>query len=442
MTELNTFSTADLLSGLCSGALDLLEHLEQLADRFAEIEPAVQAFVPEDNRFERLRTEARVLLDRFPEPEGRPLLFGLPVGVKDIFHVDGMTTRAGSRLPTEVLSGAQADVVTDLIQNGALIVGKTVTTEFAYFAPGPTRNPRNPSHTPGGSSSGSAAATAAGLCGGALGTQTIGSVNRPAAFCGVVGFKPTFGRVSTAGVIPLAASLDHVGFFTRGVAGMLLISHAVVPHWTALESLPGPRLAVPQGPYLDRLSDTGQRHFERTVSQMRDASFSIDELDLLPDFEDVVERHNRIVAFEAAERHDAWFAGHADLYHQRTADLIRSGRSLDPDEVEADRMGRMQLRGQIIEVMDRHQIDLWITPSAPGPAPEGLDSTGDPIMNLPWTQSGLPTLTIPSSVAEAGLPLGIQLVARAQADEQLLRWGLLVEAALALPERELQIGAF
>ena len=197
--------------------MDLTAKLDQLETRYAIREPQVRAFLPEWKPFERLRQEARSLTKAFPDAGQRPPLFGITLGVKDIFHVDGFPTHGGSDLPPETIGGPEADSVTPLKQAGALIVGKTVTTEFAYFAPGPTRNPHNSLHTPGGSSSGSAAAVAAGLCDLALGTQTIGSINRPAAFCGVVGYKPTYDRISKKGVIPLAPSLDHVGLFSQEV---------------------------------------------------------------------------------------------------------------------------------------------------------------------------------------------------------------------------------
>ncbi len=165
----------------------LLTYLGDLEEHFQEREPDVLAFVPEDSRFKRLRREVRTLLAEYPDPAKRPELFGVPVGIKDIFHVDGFVTRAGSEVPAELLQGAEAESVRRLKAAGALIMGKTVTTEFAYFAPGPTRNPYNPAHTPGGSSSGSAAAVGAGLCPLALGTQTVGSITRPAAFSGAVG---------------------------------------------------------------------------------------------------------------------------------------------------------------------------------------------------------------------------------------------------------------
>ena len=180
----------------------------------------------------------------------------MTVGVKDIFHADGFTTQAGSRVPPEELQGRQAESVTKLKNAGALILGKTVTTEFAYFTPGPTRNPHNPEHTPGGSSSGSAAAVGAGLCPLALGTQTIGSLVRPAAFCGVVTLKPTYDRISRGGVIPLSPSLDHIGFFTPNVSTAKLVAPFIYQDWKDTNaSDEKPILGIPEGDYLNCASD-------------------------------------------------------------------------------------------------------------------------------------------------------------------------------------------
>src|SRR5829696_7702500 len=206
-----------LIEALRSNELTLPEYLSQVEAQFTGREPAILALLPEENRFARLKTEADTLALGYPDLVNRPPLFGAFVGVKDIFHVEGFTTQAGSALPSELFQGEEAESVTRLKDAGALIFGKTVTTEFAYFSAGPTRNPHNVAHTPGGSSSGSAAAVAAGFCQLALGTQTIGSIIRPASFCGVVGLKPTYERISRAGVIPLSPSLDHIGFFTPDI---------------------------------------------------------------------------------------------------------------------------------------------------------------------------------------------------------------------------------
>ena len=218
---------AKTASALRNGQLDLLHYINETCDRIEAIEPTIQAFLPEPHRRARLLAEAEVLQSRFPDPGDRPPLYGVLVGVKDVFVVDGFPTQAGSQLPAELFVGQEATCVSLLRRAGALIAGKTISTEFAYFEPGPTRNPHNPDHTPGGSSSGSAAAVAAGFCPLALGTQTIGSTIRPAAFCGIIGFKPTYGRIPTPGLILCSVSLDTVGFFTQDISGTVLVASLI-----------------------------------------------------------------------------------------------------------------------------------------------------------------------------------------------------------------------
>jgi Asp-tRNA(Asn)/Glu-tRNA(Gln) amidotransferase A subunit family amidase len=409
----------------------MTDYLSLLESRFAERESEVLAFVPEEGRFERLRREAQALMSRYPHPESRPALFGIPVGVKDIFHASGFVTRAGSRLPSEVLQGPEAESVTTLKNAGALVMGKTVSTEFAYFGPGPTRNPHNPEHTPGGSSSGSAAAVAAGLCPLALGTQTIGSIVRPASFCGVAGFKPSYERISRAGVIPLSPSLDHVGVFTTGVAGAALAASVLCRDWKTEMLQSKPVLAIPEGPYLERASDEMLAHFRAVCRRLRDADYLVKSVNAMPDFTAIRERHMLITAAEAARVHANWFPRFHDLYHPKTAELIRHGQSMTDDQLQEALAGREQLRNELSSLMDEHHIDLWIAPSAPGPAPEGLESTGDPVMNLPWTHAGLPALNLPSGRNADGLPLGLQLAARRYADEMLLAWAAEIERAVS-----------
>jgi Asp-tRNA(Asn)/Glu-tRNA(Gln) amidotransferase A subunit family amidase len=411
--------------------LDLWDTIDELEARFAAREPVLLAFVPEAERFRRLRREARALLDRYPQPASRPPLFGVLVGVKDIFRADGFPTHAGSRLPPTLFEGAEAASVTRLKAAGALIVGKTVPTEFAYFAPGPTRNPHRPDHTPGGSSSGSAAAVAAGLCDLALGTQTIGSIVRPAAFCGVAGYKPSYDRIAREGVIPLAPSVDHVGLFAADVDGIRRAAGVLCGDWrSGISDSRRPVLGVPEGPYLARASEEGLAHFRAVCDRLAQAGYAVKQVKAMPDFEAIVERHNRIVAAEAARVHAAWFARHADLYHAKTADLIRRGQAV-PESALADAVrGRERLRGELTALMDARGIDLWLSPSAPGPAPRGLESTGDPVMNLPWTHSGLPVIGLPAGANGEGLPLGVQIVARWRADEALLEWVSQIAPAL------------
>lgn len=404
---------------IAHGGLDRLEAL------FAEREPEVRAFLPEEGRFDRLRREAAAL-----DPEPRLPLFGLPVGVKDIIRVDGFPTRAGSRLPPEALAGTEAACVTALRKAGALILGKTVSAEFAYFAPGPTRNPWNPEHTPGGSSSGSAAAVGAGLCPLALGTQTIGSVIRPAAFCGVVGFKPSAGRIPKDGVFPLAPSYDEVGFFTPDVATAALAAPVLCTGWVAGKPERKPRLGVPEGPYLDRADPEGLAHFHSVCGRLAAAGYEIETVPVLRDFDEVLARHFRVFAGEAARVHQTWFDRFGGLYEPRTADLIRRGWTITEAELEEDRAGRERLLEELTAPMDRRGFDLWISPPARGAAPRGLDSTGDPVMNVPWTQAGMPVICLPAGWNEAGLPLGLQAAGVLGSDEELLAWAADLENTL------------
>lgn len=412
----------------------LQAYLEWLEARFDATEPRLRAFLTESGRFQRVREDAERLHQRFPEPTQRPPLFGLPLGVKDIFHVEGFATHAGSQLPEQALAGDQASCVTALREAGALILGKTVTTEFAYFAPGPTRNPHNIGHTPGGSSSGSAAAVAAGLTPLALGTQTIGSINRPAAFCGVTGYKPTYARISAAGVIPLSPSLDHIGYFTLDAASAAWVAPLIVAGWTPDDINVRPlRLAIPVGPYLDKAEPTALEQFEVDCAAMQSAGHEVFELPVLSDFEAIVERHNLILAADAARVHQSWFGSFSERYHVKTSELIRRGEAISNTAYETATLEVEVLKDQLGDTMDDHEIDAWITPSAPGPAPAGLESTGDPAMNLPWTQSGMPSATLPSARSKEGLPLGIQLVARVGRDEQLLAMATQLEPCFSYP---------
>jgi Asp-tRNA(Asn)/Glu-tRNA(Gln) amidotransferase A subunit family amidase len=423
-----------LAADLRSGRLPLPDYLDRLEALFEEREPELLAFLPEPGRFERLRREAGALAARYPRAAGRPPLFGIALGVKDIFHLDGWPTRAGSRLPPAELGGPEAASARTLRQAGALVLGKTVTTEFAYFAPGPTRNPRHPGHTPGGSSSGSAAAVGAGLCPLALGSQTIGSIVRPAAYCGVVGFKPSYGRIATAGVVPLAPSLDHVGVLAAEVAAARVAARLLCRGWRPdaarrRDRRRPMRLGIPEGPYLQRASAEALASFGAACDRLTAAGFEVEAVPALPDFEEVARRHLLLFAAEAARVHASWYERHARLYDARTAALVERGRSAPAAEVAGARAGRARLRRDLEALMDRHRLDFWISPSATGPAPRGLDSTGDPVMNLPWTYCGLPVLGLPAGESAGGLPLGLQVTARFHGDERLLAWGSALESA-------------
>lgn len=431
MSSSPPFSTlAKLADELRSGKRPLLKFLDELESYFTQREPEVLAFLPEEVRFDRLRREATELLEKFPDVDKRPSLFGIPIGVKDIFQVDGFETQAGSQLPTELLQGKEAQCVSQLKEEGVLILGKTVTTEFAYFAPGPTKNPYHPEHTPGGSSSGSAAAVGASLCPLAFGTQTIGSINRPAAYCGAVGYKPSYDRISKAGVIPLASSVDHIGLFAPDCAGLELATAVLCQHWQDVVPNRKPTLGIPEGPYLEYASPEGRRHFRHLCRTLHEAGFVVKSILVMPDFEKIRERHQRLVAAEAARFHAPWIEAHGAKYHPKTTALFEQGQSVSDRQLKTAVKNRTTLRDSLTQTMQKQNIDLWLSPPAQGSAPHGLDSTGDPIMNLPWTHAGLPTLTLPAGKGEQGLPLGIQLTGRWYEDEALLGWGSLLSAHL------------
>ena len=419
----NAAPLAATVASLRQGQHSFSLYLDQMGARIDTFDARVQALLPEPKRMARLRRELAALRERFPDPAARPPLYGALVGVKDIFHVDGFVTRAGSQVPPELFAGPEATCVQQLRAAGALIVGKTVTTEFAFFEPGPTRNPHNLAHTPGGSSSGSAAAVAAGLCTLALGTQTIGSVIRPAAFCGIVGFKPSYDRIATPGLVYFSRTADHVGLFTQDVAGMALAAAVLCQDWQP-QPAPArlPVLGIPAGPYLAQTEPAAMTAFEREVTKLQDAGYAVKRIPVLANIAEINDRHRRMCFAEFAQEHAAIYANHAALYRPRTAEIIEIGKTVSADELAAGRASCLQLRAQLQATMDQENIDLWICPPALGPAPAGIQITGDPNMNLPWTHAGLPALTVPAGVAANGLPLGLQLVARFGADEGLLAW--------------------
>ena len=411
-----------VINALHTGDLTLAEYLAQVEARFKEREPDILAFLPEEDRFERLQQEAHVLLSDYPDSIDRPFLFGLTAGVKDIFHVDGFVTQAGSQLQAEELQGEEADSVVKLREAGSLIAGKTVTTEFAYFSPGPTRNPHNPEHTPGGSSSGSAAAVAAGLCFVALGTQTIGSIIRPASFCGVVGVKPTYDRISRKGVIPLSPSLDHVGFFTSNVESAIQVARALYKDGDEPTiPLRKPILGIPEGPYLEMVSEEGSLHFDAICKRLS-TEYNLQHVPLMADFQSIRDRHDVIMSVEAARVHADWFGKYEKLYSTKFSELIRRGKAYSDSQYQEALKSRDDFRAEMRRAMIDHNIDLWICPSTIGAAPKGLESTGDPVMNLPWTQAGLPAMNVPAGKNQENLPLGLQLVGNWHKDESMLFW--------------------
>jgi len=423
-------SLPDLVAAFQGDGTGSAEYLEALEEVFEATNGEIAAFYPEEGRFERLAAEAEALAQRFPDTRDRPPLFGVPVGVKDIFHVDGFATTAGSRVPAAELAGPESESVSALKRAGALIMGKTVTTEFAYFGPGATRNPVDRERTPGGSSSGSAAAVGAGLCPLTLGTQTIGSICRPASYCGAVGFKPTYDRTSRAGVIALAPSVDHIGCFAGDAAGVTLAASVLIPDWRSGLERRRPRLGIPESPYLSRASTSGRERFRLGCERLVAAGFEVLNVEMMADFDAVEARHRLLVAAEAARVHEPWFGTWGETYHEKTRELIETGLAVSDEALERALAGCSQLRGEVMAAMGERSVDLLLTPAAQDVAPLGLDSTGDPVMNLPWSHSGLPSVSLPLPCAPGELPFGLQLVGRHGDDERLLAWSHEIEETL------------
>ncbi|MFH9349442.1 amidase [Kitasatospora sp. NPDC017646] len=422
-------------AGLRAGAPGLPEHVDRFCALVERVDPLLHAFVAEPGRYDRLQARASELAERYPEPAGRPPLYGVAVGVKDIVHVDGLPTHGGSALPPGVLAGPQAVVVDRLLAAGAMVAGKTVTAEFAASAPGPTRNPHQPGHTPGGSSSGSAAAVAAGLVALAIGTQTVGSVIRPAAYCGVVGFRPTYGRIPVAGVIPNAPSFDTLGLFTADLAGAALAAPLLCDGWRGAapgpEARPAPVLGVPDGPYLERAEPVALRAFEEWVARFERAGLAVRRVPLFPDFTEVTRQSQIVNRFELARSHADWFARFGGLYRPETVASIRTGQGIAAEDRAAALRFREWLRERVAAATATAGVDLWLAPSAPGGAPEGLHATGDAVMSLPWSYLGLPALSLPAGRTPEGLPLGLQVVGAAGGDERLLSQASVLERVLS-----------
>ena len=427
-----------------------------LLNRIEEVEPRIKALAvgPDgapaesaSDRRKRVELELDALFTAYPdasspsehartEAAGRPPLFAVPLGVKDIFSADGFATRAGSRLPPDLFDGPEATSVSRLRKAGAIVLGKTVTTEFAYFAPGPTANPWNLSHTPGGSSSGSAAAVSAGYAAMALGTQTIGSVNRPASFCGIVGFKPTYGRVPIDGVVPCAASADTVGLLAADVSTARAGAAVLVGDWNAEAVSTGSQhhLLLANDAYTAQ-ADTEIRSAIAELAERLGDGWDVEQAGIFSSIDLLNEVHRQMVAREFAEVHRQWMSTHRDLYAPQSLELAAAGGAVSDEELQTAIAGRAELRAQLDSMMHEAGVLAVLTPSAPGAAPHGLDATGSPLLNLPWTYAGMPTVTLPAALARHGLPLGVQLVGRSGTDEALLELAAELEAAIGFAAR-------
>jgi aspartyl-tRNA(Asn)/glutamyl-tRNA(Gln) amidotransferase subunit A len=402
-----------------------LDLLESLLARIEELEPRLDAWVTVD--VEGARKVAKILTREAKNGDLRGLLHGIPVGIKDIYDTMGLKTTMGSPLYADHVPDRDAVIVTKLREAGAVILGKTETTEFAYLDPAPTRNPWNTGHTPGGSSSGSAAAIAAKMCPLALGTQTGGSVMRPASFCGVTAIKPTHDLLSREGIYPQSWSLDHVGFMARSVEDLKLTLGAL----TGVETQPRirkPRIGIPTAYFNEAGTEEVTRNYEETVKRLRSAGAEIIDFNLPASFRVVHPAHRVIMFAEAAAVHEAKFRETPTLYRPNMQGEVYSGLLIPSSTY----LHAQRIRGRFREEMTASMggLDALLTPTAPTTALKGLASTGDAAFNAPWSFAGFPTVTIPSGLAGDGLPLGVQLIAKPYEEAKLLDVAAWCESAL------------
>ena len=381
--------------------------------------------------------EALIDWDRFGaiERAGKVLdgpLCGWSVAVKDIIDLAGVPTRCNAPFVPAQPAMTNAAIVDELINQGAFVMAKSATTTFAYADPATTRNPWNLRHTPGGSSSGSAAAVACGMVRLALGTQTVGSINRPAAFCGVVGFKPTYGTLPMEGVFPFSKTVDTMGFFTATAADAqdafaALTAQAPANSPTAL------RIGVALDLHREPAEPSMAKAVQAAAGRLQDAGHHVQEHALSTLFEPAHEHHWNLIAAELAKVHENLFARHGKNYTPKLRQLIETGRKVHPKTLEAIASHRTELISSIDSIFEG--FDLLLCPSAAGPAPRGLEATGDPRMNLPWTYCATPTVTLPAALGPGGLPLGIQLSGRRGSDRTLLAAAVTIEKLLQFHQR-------
>ena len=397
-----------------------IESINRCCQNIAERESEIRAFVEETLDLDRIREQADALLNHYPDVAERPPLFGVLVGVKDIVHVDGFATACGSSLPVELLTGAEAPMVARLKRAGAIIAGKTITAEFACSDPGPTRNPCNLEYSPGGSSSGSVAGVAADFFDLGIGSQTGGSTVRPAAYCGVLGFKPSLGRLDSEGFFHYSKSMDHPGLFARDVSMLESAMQVLVDDWRPDAVCAQPRFAIPQGPYLEIPGEAARRQFFEVIEYLRQYGLHIESHDVLDDIQRQNEDLDRLTAAEIYRVHAQWLEQYGDRYGPKLREVLAQGAEVGDTELEALRATARHKQEEMRDCMRDLGVDYWLSPAATDVAPQGLEWTGDHRMNSIWTYTGLPAISLPSGVNHAGLPYGLQLVGRYRLDEELL----------------------
>lgn len=411
---LHQLSAADAADAIAAGRLTSEALVAACLDRIASREKDVQAWAWID-------PEAALKEARYRDRE-RPKtrLHGIPVGVKDVIDTHDMPTEYGSPIYRGNRPSADAACVAQVREAGGVILGKTVSTEFATRHPNKTRNPLNLEHTPGGSSSGSAAAVADGMVPIAFGTQTSSSVIRPAAFCGVVGYKPTFNLLNRAGLKFLAESLDTLGLLSRSVRDCALLTETLsgmpVTSFDTVEELK-PRIGFCRTPYWSKADKPSQANLERAAGQLAAAGAAVREVELPAEFEAAAETQITVSGYEFYRALTYERTRFPELISENLMGRILAGGRVTRERYEAAQTLAVRLRAAFADIMRNH--DLLLVPAAPGEAPRGLGDTGDPLFGLTWTMLHVPCLTLPYGTGPNGLPLGLQFVAAQGADARL-----------------------
>lgn len=422
---LSRLSAREAHRRIVAGKITAEALLAACLDRIRALDGELKAWTHVDDAGARATARERDAEIRAGRPRGP--LHGVPIGIKDIFDVAGMPTTGGARPWAHRRVTEDATSVARLRAAGAVIVGKTATTEFAYRDPAPTRNPWNPRHTPGGSSAGSGAAVAARMVPLANGSQTVGSVLRPAAYNGVVGLKPTHGLVPVDGVIPLAWSLDHVGVLARSVDdAALMLSSLAGADYDAAAGRP-PRIGVATE-LIARAEPDLADHLRAAADAFRKAGATLVEVTLPSSFGALHAAGLAVLEAEAAAYHEEGFRQHAGEFGKEMRACVEAGlRATARDYVKANR-ARLRFRAEAMPILAAH--DALLSPTAPSPAPAGLGSTGDGSLCAPWTYAGVPSISLPSGLAASGLPFALQLTATAGNEQALLRTAAWCEGVL------------
>ncbi|UCH47520.1 MAG: amidase [Betaproteobacteria bacterium] len=422
MTEPYKIGLHDAAKRIRSGKLKPSTYLQSLLARIDSLEQTVKAWQWLDR--ERAMELARTADSAATPWKAAHPLHGVPVGVKDNFYTAGIPTEMGCRLYAGYVPEETAEVVVRVERAGALMLGKTVTTEAAFMVAAKTTNPWNARHTPGGSSSGSAAAVAAGFVPAAIGTQTNGSVVRPAAFCGIVGYKPSQGMLSTRGIMPFSPSLDQPGVFARSVADAALLAWSLTARRSSIAPeapmLKGaPRLAAVRSPVWHLAQPEQRAQFDADVARLRKAGAMIDIIEIPGEFDLAHKVHRTIMLFEGARVSHKVRAQYRESFSDYLNVALDEGEAIaDTDYRDALKL-RTQLQHSLAAFLDRGYSAI-ITPPAAGEAPASLEVTGDPSFCSIWTLMGMPAITIPTGKGPNGMPLGLQLVGAVEEENYLL----------------------